>query len=57
MRSMTALKRKARRQLYLDSIGFLNNRVIAAHVVWPMTDELSLLKKHGVAWFTIRSRT
>ena len=34
--------------VYLDRIGFLNNRVIAAHVVWPMTGELSLLKKHGV---------
>lgn len=34
--------------VYLDRIGFLNNKVIAAHVVWPMANELNLLKKHGV---------
>ena len=34
--------------VYLDRIGFLSNRVIAAHVVWPMANELNLLKKHGV---------
>ena len=34
--------------VYLDRIGFLNNRVIAAHVVWPINDELRLLKKLGV---------
>src|SRR3989440_4652715 len=33
---------------YLNRIGFLNNRVIAAHVVWPTEEELSLLKKLGV---------
>lgn len=33
---------------YLQRIGFLNNRVIAAHVVWPTTDELGILKKLGV---------
>jgi 5-methylthioadenosine/S-adenosylhomocysteine deaminase len=33
---------------YLNRIGFLNNRVIAAHMVWPTADELSLLKKLGV---------
>jgi 5-methylthioadenosine/S-adenosylhomocysteine deaminase len=33
---------------YLNRIGFLNNRVIAAHVVWPSAEELSLLKKLGV---------
>src|SRR5262245_48644457 len=33
---------------YLNRIGFLNNRVIAAHVVWPSEEELSLLKKLGV---------
>ena len=33
---------------YLDRIGFLNNRVIAAHVVWPSEEELGLLKKLGV---------
>jgi 5-methylthioadenosine/S-adenosylhomocysteine deaminase len=33
---------------YLNRIGFLNNRVIAAHVVWPNEEELGLLKKLGV---------
>jgi 5-methylthioadenosine/S-adenosylhomocysteine deaminase len=33
---------------YLDRIGFLNNRVIAAHVVWPSDGEIELLKKLGV---------
>jgi 5-methylthioadenosine/S-adenosylhomocysteine deaminase len=33
---------------YLNRIGFLNNRVIAAHVVWPTAEELGLLKKLGV---------
>jgi len=33
---------------YLARIGFLNNRVIAAHVVWPTEEELGLLKKLGV---------
>jgi len=33
---------------YLDRIGFLNNRVIAAHVVWPSAEELDLLKKLNV---------
>jgi 5-methylthioadenosine/S-adenosylhomocysteine deaminase len=33
---------------YLNRIGFLNNRVIAAHMVWPTTEELGLLKKLGV---------
>ena len=33
---------------YLNRIGFLNNRVIAAHVVWPSEEELALLKKLGV---------
>jgi 5-methylthioadenosine/S-adenosylhomocysteine deaminase len=33
---------------YLDRIGFLNNRVIAAHMVWPSEAELALLKKLGV---------
>ncbi len=33
---------------YLNRIGFLNDRVIAAHMVWPTTDELGLLKKLGV---------
>jgi 5-methylthioadenosine/S-adenosylhomocysteine deaminase len=33
---------------YLNRIGFLNDRVIAAHVVWPTEEELGLLKKLGV---------
>jgi 5-methylthioadenosine/S-adenosylhomocysteine deaminase len=33
---------------YLNRIGFLSNRVIAAHMVWPSEEELALLKKLGV---------
>src|SRR6266480_524654 len=33
---------------YLARIGFLNDRVIAAHVVWPSSEEIDLLKKLGV---------
>ena len=33
---------------YLNRIGFLNNRVVAAHVVWPTEEELGLLKRLGV---------
>lgn len=33
---------------YLNRIGFLNDRVIAAHVVWPTEAEIALLKKLGV---------
>src|SRR6476619_53023 len=33
---------------YLNRFGFLNDRVIAAHVVWPSDEELALLKKLGV---------
>jgi len=33
---------------YLDRIGFLNERVIAAHVVWPQGSDISILKKRGV---------
>jgi 5-methylthioadenosine/S-adenosylhomocysteine deaminase len=33
---------------YLNRFGFLNDRVIAAHVVWPTDEELALLKKLGV---------
>src|SRR5438132_4151826 len=33
---------------YLNRIGFLNNRVIAAHMVWPSDEELGLLKHLGV---------
>src|SRR5207244_7951344 len=32
----------------LNRIGFLNKRVIAAHVVWPSEEELGLLKQLGV---------
>jgi 5-methylthioadenosine/S-adenosylhomocysteine deaminase len=33
---------------YLERIGFLNDRVIAAHVVWPQGTDVSILKKRGV---------
>src|SRR6185295_12813320 len=33
---------------YLNRIGFLGNRVIAAHVVWPTESEIGVLKKLGV---------
>jgi 5-methylthioadenosine/S-adenosylhomocysteine deaminase len=33
---------------YLNRIGFLNDRVIAAHMVWPSEEELRLLKQLGV---------
>ena len=33
---------------YLNRIGFLNDRVIAAHMVWPSDEELGLLKQLGV---------
>ena len=33
---------------YLARIGFLNDRVIAAHVVWPNPGELGILKRAGV---------
>ena len=33
---------------YLARIGFLSNRVIAAHVVHPSPEEITVLKRHGV---------
>lgn len=33
---------------FLESIGFLSNRVIAAHVVWATDAELEILKQHAV---------
>jgi 5-methylthioadenosine/S-adenosylhomocysteine deaminase len=33
---------------YLERIGFLNNRVIAAHMVWPGDGEIAILKRAGV---------
>src|SRR4029077_2234396 len=33
---------------YLQRIGFLSNRVVAAHVVWPTPKELLILKQTGV---------
>ncbi len=33
---------------YLDRIGFLGPKVIAAHVVWPTSEDLSILKRAGV---------
>ncbi|HEY8226620.1 MAG TPA: amidohydrolase [Pyrinomonadaceae bacterium] len=34
--------------VYLQRIGFLNDRVIAAHMVWPSADEIEILKRAGV---------
>ncbi len=33
---------------YLDSIGFLSNRTIAAHSVWLTSDEVDIYKQRGV---------
>ena len=33
---------------YLDSFGFLSDRVMAAHVVWVAEEEFSILKERGV---------
>ena len=33
---------------YLERIGFLNDRVIAAHMVWPSAGEIEILKRAGV---------
>ncbi len=33
---------------YLRRIGFLNDRVIAAHVVWPAGDDIDTLERAGV---------
>jgi 5-methylthioadenosine/S-adenosylhomocysteine deaminase len=33
---------------YLARIGFLNERVIAAHMVWPSNGEIEILKRAGV---------
>jgi 5-methylthioadenosine/S-adenosylhomocysteine deaminase len=33
---------------YLESLGFLNDRVVAAHVVWPAPEEFAILKRRGV---------
>ena len=33
---------------YLARIGFLNDRVIAAHMVWPREEEIGILKRLGV---------
>jgi 5-methylthioadenosine/S-adenosylhomocysteine deaminase len=44
-----SIKAKGDRPIdYLNRIGFLSNRVIAAHVVWPSEAELALLKRLGV---------
>jgi 5-methylthioadenosine/S-adenosylhomocysteine deaminase len=40
--------KKLRPVEYLESIGFLNNRVIAAHTVHVSDAEIDLLKKYGV---------
>jgi 5-methylthioadenosine/S-adenosylhomocysteine deaminase len=33
---------------YLDRIGFLNERVIAAHMVWPQGNDINILKQRRV---------
>jgi 5-methylthioadenosine/S-adenosylhomocysteine deaminase len=33
---------------YLERIGFLNDKVIAAHMVWPQPGETEILKRRGV---------
>jgi 5-methylthioadenosine/S-adenosylhomocysteine deaminase len=33
---------------YLDRIAFLNERVIAAHMVWPQGNDIEILKRRGV---------
>jgi 5-methylthioadenosine/S-adenosylhomocysteine deaminase len=33
---------------YLERIGFLSERVIAAHMVWPQAGEIEILKRRGV---------
>ena len=33
---------------YLERIGFLNDRVIAAHVVWPQGSDFEILSRRGV---------
>jgi 5-methylthioadenosine/S-adenosylhomocysteine deaminase len=33
---------------FLERIGFLNNKVIAAHVIWPSPSEIGVLKRLGV---------
>ncbi len=44
-----SIKAKGQRPVdYLKRIGFLNNKVIAAHVVWPSDQELTILKELGV---------
>jgi 5-methylthioadenosine/S-adenosylhomocysteine deaminase len=34
--------------VYLERIGFLSNKVIAAHMVWPQDGETDILKRRGV---------
>ena len=33
---------------YLNKIGFLSNRIIAAHLVWVTDEEIDILKSIGV---------
>lgn len=44
---ITASKRRPPIE-YLESIGFLSDKVIAAHVVWANDNELSILKRNNV---------
>lgn len=44
-----SLKAKGARPVdYLNRIGFLSERVIAAHMVWPSDGEIEILKRLGV---------
>ena len=44
-----SLKAKGARPVdYLQRIGFLNDHVIAAHMVWPSAGEIEILKRAGV---------
>ena len=44
-----SIKAKGRSPVdYLEGIGFLNDRVIAAHVVWPRGDEIEILLRRKV---------
>jgi 5-methylthioadenosine/S-adenosylhomocysteine deaminase len=42
-------KHKLRPANYLDSIGVLSERMVAAHCVWLTKEEVRLLAKHGVS--------
>lgn len=33
---------------YLDDVGFLNDRLVAAHATWVDDDDIEILRRHGV---------